>query len=243
MRFISLLAFTYCLFSLACSAPAGDTNDDAMSEAAADTNMAAPAPLEQGETAPPPFNPIPEPLPVDMSAPVDSPPIEPLEPIEPIPEPGCIPNAAGTQVDQGDGTFFDEVTCLMWTSATHPKGAAGSGKEHVASCPSSAVGGYDDWRGPDAAEMASLIVQDENCGKWNQDGNWLSIVNSSALSGEKIFWTVTEGDSDIKACAVNGNDSSLKGGARDNPYYVLCVRGESTLTGSIATCTGDPCSF
>ncbi len=186
----------------------------------------------------------PEPVPVEPEPapeePVHSLPVDPVEPMEPM---GCIPNPSGTQVDQGDGTFLDEVTCLMWTAETHPKGTAASGKDHVASCSSSAVGGYDDWRGPDAAEMVSLIVKDESCGNWNQDGNFLPIVDSKSLTGEKIFWTTTPGDSEIKACAVNGNNSTLKGGARDNPWHVLCVRGESTITGSISSCSGDPCNL
>ena len=157
-------------------------------------------------------------------------------------EAGCIPKATGTYVDLEDGTFLDEKTCLMWTKDTvlNP-GGHWIGREHVAACSEIETASYTDWRGPDAAEMASLIPNRSVCGAWRDPSMWAPILRADDLVSAPIFWTSTMGDGGEHQCAINGNNGNLQGSARKNPYHVVCVRGSSAITGAIASCTGTVC--
>lgn len=158
---------------------------------------------------------------------------------------GCTPNPAGSSKDLGDGTFLDEVTCLMWMKDEWPNTGDFIGKDHAASCDTAEFAGHSDWRGPDAGEMSSLIANDSNCGMWNAPNLWNPMVNTTGFNEPVMYWTSTLGDgqgSDHQ-CAVNGNTGALEGGSRKNPYHVICVRGTSPVTGVVTTCTGTACDY
>jgi hypothetical protein len=155
---------------------------------------------------------------------------------------GCIPKPTGTFVDLEDGTFLDEKTCLMWTKDTVPNpGDQWIGRDHIAACSTIETASYADWRGPDAAEMASLIPNRSGCNTWNDPSMWAPILNADDLVGAPIFWTSTLGDGGEHQCAINGNNGNLQGTSRKNPYHVVCVRGAGVITGSIAVCSGTVC--
>lgn len=158
----------------------------------------------------------------------------------------CAANPSGTSVDQGDGTFVDERTCLMWMKEVFPNSGDFTGRGHVADCANATTAGYSDWRGPDAAEMVSLLRLDgATCGMWNQPNLWDSQLVTTGLSEPVMFYTATEGDGlgSEHQCAINGNTAALDGGTRKNPWSVVCVRGTSPITGTIASCVGTGCDY
>lgn len=158
----------------------------------------------------------------------------------------CTPNPAGTSVDQGDGTFLDERTCLMWMKEPFPNSGDFIGRDHVADCVNAQTAGYNDWRGPDAAEMVSLLRLDgADCGMWNSPNLWDPELNTTGLNEPVMFYTATEGDGNgsMHQCAIDGNTVALNGGTRKNPWHVVCVRGTSPVTGTIASCTGTGCDY
>jgi|GEM_PF-2319281 len=151
----------------------------------------------------------------------------------------CVPNEAGSTIDQGDGTFLDERTCLMWLSDPLDGAVSGglTGIEHVNTCPSVEVGGYGDWRGPDVGELETLVT---GC-TWNDQGNWVPEVNVSGFNYPD-FWTVTDGNDSTHTCMIRGQNGSIEGGRRaDTNVHVLCVRGTSPVTGTVTTCGGTGC--
>ncbi len=158
----------------------------------------------------------------------------------------CTPDPAGASVDQGNGTFVDQRTCLMWMSEVWPNTGDYIGKDHAASCADADYAGYDDWRGPDAAEMVSLLRLDgATCGMWNSPNLWDPQLSTAGLNEPVMFYTSTLGDglgSDHQ-CAINGNTAALDGGTRKNPWSVVCVRGTSPITGTIASCVGTGCDY
>lgn len=158
----------------------------------------------------------------------------------------CVPNPAGSSVDQGDGTFIDERTCLMWMKEVWPNTGEFIGRDHAADCVNATTAGYDDWRGPDAAEMVSLLRLDgATCAMWNSPNLWDAQLDTSGLSEPVMFYTASEGDGmgSEHQCAINGNTAALDGGTRKNPWSVVCVRGTSPITGTIASCVGTACDY
>jgi len=161
---------------------------------------------------------------------------------------GCTPNPSGNSVDQGDGTFVDERTCLMWMKEPWPNaGDSLTGREHAASCSGATTAGHSDWRGPDAAEMVSLLRLDgATCAMWNSPNLWDSQLNTSAMNEPVMFYTATEGDGmgSEHQCALNGNNAELNGSTRLNAGWgVVCVRGTSPITGTIGSCVGTACDY
>lgn len=159
----------------------------------------------------------------------------------------CTPNPAGTTVDQGDGTFFDERSCLMWMSDPWPNSGTQIGRDHVASCSTATTAGYDDWRGPDLAEMLSILEYDAtSCDKWHDPPLWNPLLDVSGVTAPVMFYTATEGDGlgQEHQCAVNGSNIALSATTRLNTNWAaVCVRGTSPLTGTIAECVGTPCDY
>lgn len=155
----------------------------------------------------------------------------------------CTPDPSGETKDLGDGTFFDAKTCLTWMSKEWANSGGLIGRAHVVSCADADVGGHSDWRGADVGEMASLIVDRSDCGSWAGTPRWSPMLDISGFNAPVMFWTAGEGDGQGSehACAVNGNTGKLEGNSRMNPYHVVCVRGESPLTGTRTECTGNAC--
>lgn len=140
---------------------------------------------------------------------------------------GCVPDAAGAFSVVGE-TVHDPKTCLDWMKTTK------TGVNYEAAqtfCRDSMLGGFDDWRIPNASEFASTVTL---CGKYPPDGPVDTKFFDQQGDG---YWTTTSAGELNKVCAVgmlNAGDYYHYGTA--GPQVVRCVRGTGTVK-MIKDCT------
>lgn len=132
---------------------------------------------------------------------------------------GCTPEAAGALSVVGE-TVHDAKTCLDWMKTTK------TGVNYAAAetfCADSALGGFDDWRIPDASEFASLVTL---CGKYPPEGPIDTKVFDQQGDG---YWTTTPAGEPNKVCAVGMlNAGGYYHFGTAGPQVVRCVRGTGT---------------
>ncbi len=124
--------------------------------------------------------------------------------------------AAGSYMDNDDGTVTDTSTGLIWqqTSISNTM----TWEQALAYCEGLSLGGYTDWRLPSIKELRSLVDYSQNSPTINTT-YFLNTVSS-------IYWsstTYTNGTSN--AWGVNfsyGNDTD---GSKGNVVYARAVRG------------------
>lgn len=140
----------------------------------------------------------------------------------------CVPNPSGTFSVQGD-VVHDAKTCLDWMKVTKTDVGYADAEAY---CEGSTLGGFDDWRIPNASELASTITL---CGKYPPtDGPVDTKVFDIQGDG---YWTTTSAGEPNKVCAIGMNNA---GGyyvfGTTGPQRVRCVRGTGTVT-MVKDCT------
>ena len=110
-------------------------------------------------------------------------------------------------VDNGSGTFLDNLTGLIWPKDGNtpavpscnpavPKTWRGA-QDYIDCLNQNNFQGFKDWRLPDASEMGSLIyVGRDNSAAW---------LNTEGFSNvqEGFYWTSTAGSLSLNASAIN----------------------------------------
>ena len=112
-------------------------------------------------------------------------------------------------IDNGDETFTDTSTGLMWQ--TNDDGNARTKDEAIAYCRGLRVAGFTDWRLPTLQEFQALTQSTK--------GNQLGIIAHFSLSVSDVYWTNTTGP--------QGNVSYIADGTtmfNTNKYPVRAVR-------------------
>ena len=85
--------------------------------------------------------------------------------------------ASNRFVDNGDGTITDTKTGLMWSEKDN--GVPIKWSDALSYCSNFNVGGYNDWRMPTLAELASLFDQNEK----NKNGyHIIRLISTTAQS-------------------------------------------------------------
>jgi hypothetical protein len=135
---------------------------------------------------------------------------------------GCVPDPNGAlSVNAAGDTVHDPKTCLDWMKKTQ------SGVNYAAAemfCGDATIGGFDDWRIPDASEFASIVTL---CGKYAPDGPVDTKIFELAGDG---YWTTTPAGEPNKVCAVGMlNAGGYYHYGTAGPQVVRCVRGSGTV--------------
>lgn len=146
---------------------------------------------------------------------------------------GCAPDAAGMLGIVGD-TVHDAKTCLDWMKTTK------TGVNYEAAeayCADASLGGFDDWRIPDASELASTITF---CGKYLPEGP----IDTKAFDHEGDgYWTSTPAGEPNKVCAIGMlNAGGYYHFGTAGPQVVRCVRGTGSVKMVKACTAADGCS-
>ena len=95
-------------------------------------------------------------------------------------------------VDNGNGTFTDAASGLMWQ--TDDDGATRNKAEAVAYCRGLTLAGRSDWRLPTLHEFQSLARA--------ASGNGLGVIAHFSLTVGDLYWTATPGpQSDVSHVA------------------------------------------
>ena len=124
---------------------------------------------------------------------------------------GC--GGRGGYVDNGDGTVTDRCTKLMWQqdgSTLEPWCDALAFSEALS------LGGYDDWRLPNARELESLA-----------DLSTFPQTMSAAITtaGDGVFWSSTFSGANNALAGFYLNDHRLAEHPKNLPHYITSVRG------------------
>jgi len=148
-------------------------------------------------------------------------------------ESGCVADPAGTLSVVGE-TVHDAKTCLDWMKTTK------TGVNYDAAdtyCADATLGGFDDWRVPDASELASIITF---CGKYLPDGPIDTKVFDHEGDG---YWTRTPAGELNKVCAIGMlNAGGYYHFGTAGPQVVRCVRGTGSMK-MVKPCTlADGCA-
>jgi hypothetical protein len=146
---------------------------------------------------------------------------------------GCVPDGAGMLSVVGE-TVHDAKTCLDWMKTTKTSVNYEAAETY---CADAAVGGFDDWRIPDASEFASVVTF---CGKYLPEGPIDTKVFDHEGDG---YWTRTPAGELNKVCAVGMlNAGGYYHFGTAGPQVVRCVRGTGSVK-MVKPCTAaDGCS-
>jgi len=138
--------------------------------------------------------------------------------------------AAGSYVDNQDGTVSEPKHSLMWQKSDDA--IQRSWREAAEYCKSLELAGHRDWTLPKAYQLTGLI-----------DMAFSPTIDPVFTVKPSYYWSATVSETgDDSAKYVNffyGNTYTF---SKDNPYYVLCVRetGDSATQGLTAAFTGAP---
>ena len=146
---------------------------------------------------------------------------------------GCVSDAAGMLSVVGE-TVHDAKSCLDWMKTTK------TGVNYEAAetyCADATLGGFDDWRIPNASELASIITF---CGKYLPEGPIDTKVFDHEGDG---YWTTTPAGELNKVCAIGMlNAGGYYHFGTAGPQVVRCVRGTGSVK-MVKPCTAsDGCS-
>jgi hypothetical protein len=145
---------------------------------------------------------------------------------------GCVPQPSGALLAMGD-VVHDAKSCLDWMRVTQ------AGVSYAAAetfCNDSSEGGFDDWRIPNASELASIVTL---CGKYPPEGP----IDTSVfdLQGDG-YWTSTPAGEPNKVCAIGmANAGGYYHYGTAGPQVVRCVRGQGTVEDVTACTTAQGC--
>jgi hypothetical protein len=145
----------------------------------------------------------------------------------------CVPDAAGVLSTVGE-TVHDAKSCLDWMKTTKTGVNFEAAQTY---CADATLGGFDDWRIPDASEFASIITL---CGKYLPDGP----IDTKFFDHEGDgYWTTTPAGELNKVCAVGMlNAGGYYHFGTAGPQVVRCVRGTGSVKMVKACTAADGCS-
>lgn len=141
----------------------------------------------------------------------------------PIGSPDGTPNLASYE-DNGDGTVFDELTCLTWEKAN--PASVGNLAQNLARCQSLAdesFGGFADWRLPTRIEMAS--ISDVTLGNTGFPSVF-GVTSGYYLTGSDWYKTILSGGTEDRVWGYGTNGFTSNSIVKSDAGNVArCVRG------------------
>ena len=117
-------------------------------------------------------------------------------------------------VDNGDGTVTDNASGLMWQQVDDRNGR--SWEESLAYCESATIGGYEDWRLPNAKELQGIVDY----------GRSPDTTNSAAIDPIFIASTITDPNGDLNYGSYWTSTTHLDG-REIGSYAVYIAFGEA----------------
>jgi len=127
--------------------------------------------------------------------------------------------AAGGYVDNLDGTISDPQHGTMWQKGDD--GVERSWPEAVTYCKSLDLAGHNDWVLPKAYQLEGLI-----------DKAYSPTIDPLFTVKTSYYWSATGSETSADSAKyVNFFYGNTYTYSKDNPYYVLCVRQVTTVTG------------
>lgn len=137
----------------------------------------------------------------------------------------CVRGAApgvNAFADQGNGTVIDGATGLQWQQGGD--GVARTWQQALAACEALSLAGLDDWRLPDAKELASLVVLHA---EGYATPRAAALTFSTDGNGQSFYWSSTTSHANSAAAlGVDFFDGGLgTGGFGKNAFkFARCVR-------------------
>lgn len=128
----------------------------------------------------------------------------------------CVVLAAGNFIDNQDGTISDTTQRLLWQKTDD--GVQRSWEEALSYCESLELVGHTDWMLPESHQLEALI-----------DTKQSPTIDPVFAVKPSYYWSATGSATSAESAKyVNFFYGNTYAYSKKNPYYVLCVRVDST---------------